>query len=376
MLVWLPVVRPCCVSTANSHKGGHNSLPSLWVFLLVVLAIFVFIVGSTSCLMHWIQRKRRQRLRRQVASGEVDLEALGITRLTVPQEMLDKMPLYVYTDGEESSLPSSGPPRIDTDIPPATLSSMPEHTSEENSMRATPHRNPDTINLTPPGRPSSSPRYHATPFSQPTCAICLDDFEPNETTVRQLPCQHIFHPDCVDSFLINSSSLCPLCKKSVLSKGYCPATVTNAMVHRERMVRRIRERVSVRDDDHGGNSTQQDGGARYGQFAGPPMPRVRRAWQDAVAAASRRISSDPTPASPNIEMQRADVLATAAPPAETTASTAPPQGQAAGRREWARQRALAMLGSRRDAQEVQLEAIERRRPGWRKVIGRVWPGLT
>ena len=79
-------------------------------------------------------------------------------------------------------------------------------------------------------------------FSQTTCSICLDDFMHDETTVRELPCNHIFHPECIDPFLLNNSSLCPLCKKSVLPPGYCPVQVTNIMVRRERLLRRTRQR--------------------------------------------------------------------------------------------------------------------------------------
>jgi len=358
---------------AGIGTSGHNSLPSLWIFLLIVLAVLIFVVGTTSCLMHWVQRKRRQRLRRQVANGEVDLEALGIRRLTVPQEVLDKMPLYIYTDDKELTPPSTGAP--------------------ENSPSA-------STTLPPP--PS---QHYATPFSQPTCAICIDDFEPGSSTVRQLPCGHIFHPDCVDSFLTNNSSLCPLCKKSALPKGYCPTTVTNAMVRRERMARRMRARTAAQGSpEHGATGgsgvAQPPPGEGVATLTAPfGGSRVRRA----LAAASRRVSSAPTPAPASangIELLPAasppvpavtthdTVTGTAAvapsPPLgaaslaprtlDGTAPTAtPPQGQ--GRREWARQRALAML-ARRSPQEERMEEMERRRPGWRKVVGRVWPGLA
>ena len=46
------------------------------------------------------------------------------------------------------------------------------------------------------------------------CAICVDDFRENDMT-RVLPCNHFFHPDCIDPWLISHSSMCPLCKQSV-----------------------------------------------------------------------------------------------------------------------------------------------------------------
>ena len=46
------------------------------------------------------------------------------------------------------------------------------------------------------------------------CAICVEEFQENDQ-IRVLPCNHFFHPDCIDPWLISHSSLCPLCKQSV-----------------------------------------------------------------------------------------------------------------------------------------------------------------
>lgn len=41
------------------------------------------------------------------------------------------------------------------------------------------------------------------------CSICTDDFAVGED-VRVLPCNHRFHPQCVDPWLVNVSGTCPL----------------------------------------------------------------------------------------------------------------------------------------------------------------------
>ena len=43
------------------------------------------------------------------------------------------------------------------------------------------------------------------------CSICTEDFKKGEE-VRLLPCNHKFHPDCVDPWLLNVSGTCPLCR--------------------------------------------------------------------------------------------------------------------------------------------------------------------
>jgi hypothetical protein len=330
--------------------------------------------------MHWIQRKRRDRLRRRVANGEVDLEALGIKRLTVPQEVLDKMPLYTYTGPTGSK---------ELEVPPLTRLGMVETrhkvTLERSLAPPVIKTNTQSHTDTPAAQLR---RVHSVQFSQPTCAICLDDFVSSDTIVRELPCRHIFHPECIDSFLRQNSSLCPMCKKTVLPKGYCPALVTNAMVRRERMVRRMRERVPANED---GSSPH---------FYS--IPRIRDAVRSTMTG-GRRVFSAPArshPTSSSVEMGSATnipslVPETSAPSSDqeqlssirdpvanlSTASPEPPLPpdaipQAQSRREWARTRAVAMLGPRQAPLVDELEAEAARRPGWRKVIGRVWPGLA
>lgn len=43
------------------------------------------------------------------------------------------------------------------------------------------------------------------------CSICTEDFEPGQDQ-RVLPCDHRFHPACVDPWLLNVSGTCPLCR--------------------------------------------------------------------------------------------------------------------------------------------------------------------
>ena len=49
---------------------------------------------------------------------------------------------------------------------------------------------------------------------QTSCAICLEEFEEGEK-LRQLPCQHYFHTDCIVPWLTERQPCCPLCKQDV-----------------------------------------------------------------------------------------------------------------------------------------------------------------
>ena len=57
-------------------------------------------------------------------------------------------------------------------------------------------------------------KYHSKKEASDNCVICVDEFI-EEDQVRVLPCNHVFHPQCIDEWLVNHSSLCPLCKKEV-----------------------------------------------------------------------------------------------------------------------------------------------------------------
>ncbi len=189
---------------------------AVWLFVIIIVGVLVSVIGGTSLLMHCVQRQRRASLRRRVESGEVNLETLGIKRLKVPLEHVQTFPLFTYN--YEPPVPVS----------PTTRPSSAAHS----------HRNVD---------PEPEKCGHATDY-QPDCQVCSEEFQSRETVIRELPCGHIFHPDCIDGFLSGVSSLCPVCKASMLPRGYCPK-ITNGMVRRELATRRLRPRVVDHSDD-------------------------------------------------------------------------------------------------------------------------------
>lgn len=132
----------------------------------------------------------RRNLRRRIAAGEVDLEGLGIKRLTVPKKHIEALPHRVWLNSQDCG--------------------------------------------------DKAPSKDISSFDQTSCSICLEDYESQRSIIRQLPCRHIYHVTCIDSFLLKRSSLCPLCKQSVLPKGYIPpdALLTSATIMRERRRRR------------------------------------------------------------------------------------------------------------------------------------------
>ncbi|KIW87435.1 uncharacterized protein Z519_12071 [Cladophialophora bantiana CBS 173.52] len=339
---------------ARMDVASTTGIPSLWVFLIIVLAILLAVVLMTSIVMHMIQRRQRRVLQRRVANGEVDLEALGIKRLQVPQELLDKMPKYTYntkmeSDGVngDSSNEAVEPETVDAPKPEVEKSAQVDAKDFESAIA------PAVV-------------VHPVAFSQSTCPICLDDFVSGETTVRELPCNHIFHPECIDPFLRDNSSLCPLCKKSSLPPGYCPVQVTNLMVRRERLMRRMRQRSSAAEESSMASHMHR-----------LPAPIL------AITGRSVRSISIPM-VSPQIpvDQARSGVAGMEDGPLARRQNTVedeiPADIRAQGvsaRRAWLRER-LARREARSYEQRVdEGRAAEESRPLWRRIAGRLFPSL-
>ncbi|KAL2753691.1 hypothetical protein ACRALDRAFT_2110461 [Sodiomyces alcalophilus JCM 7366] len=81
-----------------------------------------------------------------------------------------------------------------------------EHTidAEPAVATATPATGRPAWTTTPPGATTADSQTMG-------CSICTDDFKLGED-VRVLPCNHKFHPPCIDPWLINVSGTCPLCR--------------------------------------------------------------------------------------------------------------------------------------------------------------------
>ncbi|XP_014500200.1 RING-H2 finger protein ATL11 [Vigna radiata var. radiata] len=57
------------------------------------------------------------------------------------------------------------------------------------------------------------------------CAVCLNEFE-EEETLRLIPkCSHVFHPECIDAWLANHST-CPVCRANLVPKPDDPSFVS------------------------------------------------------------------------------------------------------------------------------------------------------
>lgn len=241
---------------------NDSSIPPLWAFFLIVIGALLLIIFGVSLTMHLVQRRRRHSLKCRVESGEVDLEAMGIKRMTVPPAHIRDFPLFTYNADPETM----GPPPT----PLSTRASRSSRRQDQRSIRSTTSIRSKRCSV---GHSGDST---ATNF-QPSCHICLVKFDHRLTIIRELSCGHIFHPECIDEFLSQNSSLCPVCKQSMLPRGYSPQ-ITNGMVRREHALRRLRERVDFDDLSDQSHDSKLKGWSKrlFGTSSASSHPAVTR----------------------------------------------------------------------------------------------------
>lgn len=202
----------------SMNVNVDTSFNTFWISIPILIGVLAGIVLATSMFLHCVARKRRSSLRKRVQTGEVNIEALGIKRVKVPPNHVQNFPLFTYAKHDDIFLQQPASP---------TTVTAPSSTGHA---------------------PSSAAQDHSNLNDQPECLICLQHYVDRETIIRELPCGHVFHPDCIDEFLTAFSSLCPLCKACMLPRGYSPR-ITNNMVRREIATRKLRERIIVSDDE-------------------------------------------------------------------------------------------------------------------------------
>jgi len=201
-------------NSSGSGFNGNGSLgqsPTTAVAMIIlysitgiITALFVVIIVTGAIRAH--RHPERYGPRNIVGRGRQS-RAKGVARA-----MLETLPIVKFGDHQDlPAKPSEGSSDIEMNAGnPETHST--EHTDA--APRSLSGEQPTTAH------PSSEtvPAMIATNNADGTdaeghlgCSICTEDFNKGEE-VRVLPCNHKFHPACVDPWLLNVSGTCPLCR--------------------------------------------------------------------------------------------------------------------------------------------------------------------
>lgn len=193
-----------------------------------------------------IPMNRRDRRNRRTPTGVSDI------RNVVPREVVGQFPHYIYAGpGSPSAvslvkddiethvaeidlnIQSLEPPIEETDVETPqhiqhTEDSQDIHGAQEvqESNRVVGIRRPAPAVINPSGVIVASANPYRMSYTQTECVICHDTFEIGFSSIRELPCGHIFDLACIDEWLLERSVRCPLCQTSVVSWGSIQAAAT------------------------------------------------------------------------------------------------------------------------------------------------------
>lgn len=210
-------------STISQHSDGGSSggilgkSPTTAVAMIIlysitglITALFLIIIVVGAIRAH---RHPERYGPRNIVGRPRQSRAKGIARA-----MLETIPVVKFGDHEDAK-----PPDQPRDIEMAPQSTAPDSASQDQAhtettgpadqRRATEGSN-DTAATETSG--SESRQQHtddliANADNGLACSVCTDDFAKGQD-VRVLPCNHKFHPECIDPWLLNVSGTCPLCR--------------------------------------------------------------------------------------------------------------------------------------------------------------------
>ncbi|OAL24018.1 hypothetical protein AYO20_10763 [Fonsecaea nubica] len=191
-------------------NGGIGQSPTTAVAMIIlysitgiITALFVVIIVTGAIRAH---RHPERYGPRNIAGRGRQSRAKGIARA-----MLETLPIVKFgdhqdlpaakpTEGSDIEMNAGNTPGGDGHHPDSNNKAVAGEvvTSESSSDRAAAviaTNNPDGTDAE----------------GQLGCSICTEDFKKGEE-VRVLPCNHKFHPDCIDPWLLNVSGTCPLCR--------------------------------------------------------------------------------------------------------------------------------------------------------------------
>ncbi|KAJ5963681.1 Zinc finger RING-type [Penicillium vulpinum] len=199
-------------SPANGNTDTGDSPNTAMIILYsitgIITALFLGIIITGAVRAH---RHPERYGPRRIAGRVRQSRARGIARA-----MLDTIPVVKFGDdknddvdaakrdvemtmGTEDASHERPAPQADkniTEVPTPRESEMPMPTPDD-------HERP-----TPTAPEAKTEMPDAGNFS---CPICTDDFIKGQD-LRVLPCNHQFHMECIDPWLMNVSGTCPLCR--------------------------------------------------------------------------------------------------------------------------------------------------------------------
>ncbi|KAL8750329.1 MAG: hypothetical protein Q9199_007139 [Rusavskia elegans] len=188
--------------------------------IITALFLIIIIVGAIRAHRHPERYGPRNIVGRARQS-----RAKGIARA-----MLETIPIVKFGDNDapKNAEPITTSERDIEMAPPRTVpetsAQAQQHTTTAKSAASNEHIESSNIIVTTEPETAEATKLQITddPIANAdnglACSVCTDDFTKGQD-VRVLPCNHKFHPECIDPWLLNVSGTCPMCRIDLRPTG-------------------------------------------------------------------------------------------------------------------------------------------------------------
>ncbi|KAJ5604864.1 hypothetical protein N7510_010018 [Penicillium lagena] len=206
---YIPTGTPDPVPGQQNNDSPNTAMIILYSITGIITALFLGIIITGAVRAH---RHPERYGPRRIAGRVRQSRARGIARA-----MLETIPIVKFGDNADS---------VEAAKRDVELTMNPEETPREHftprtdSITAVEMSAPGETQPSPPEQASDDPQTTTAHESKPdavpdtgnfSCPICTDDFIKGQD-LRVLPCNHQFHMECIDPWLVNVSGTCPLCR--------------------------------------------------------------------------------------------------------------------------------------------------------------------
>lgn len=166
--------------------------------IITVLFLAIIITGAIRAHRH------PERYGPRYATGRSrQSRARGIARA-----MLETIPIVKFGDEHPEGKPDSIKGDVEMSLPEENSTDVHGRSETASAPNTTDKSAPEII-TSEEKRTSAAPSTNHPPTANYSCPICTDDFVKGQD-LRVLPCNHKFHPECIDPWLVNVSGTCPL----------------------------------------------------------------------------------------------------------------------------------------------------------------------
>lgn len=199
-------------ASSNNDSTSLNKSPTTAVAMIilysitgVITALFLLIIVVGAIRAH---RHPERYGPRNVSGRPRQSRAKGIARA-----VLETLPIVKFGDKDDDKPAQSREVELEAARQPGHTSSPSLHDPSESIEDRRVSEEPELVKTETAGD-HFKPRVEEIGEGKNAenglaCSVCTDDFVRGQS-VRVLPCNHKFHPECIDPWLLNVSGTCPL----------------------------------------------------------------------------------------------------------------------------------------------------------------------